>query len=690
MKETKFKQTLVQTKEGSRHCEEHSDVAIQGGFKMTEVGMIPSDWEVLPIKGLCTKVTDGSHESPKEVDNGYYMPSVKDMTDLGFCFSDCKQISKNDYLKLERNGCRPEKDDVLIAKDGSILKYAFVMDDELPIVILSSIAILKPNKKKIDSHYFAHYFKKEDFVNKVLSDYKTGTGVPRIVLNNFKEIEIAYPKKIEEQQRIANALSDIDTLIANLEKLIVKKKNIKQGAMQQLLTGRVRLPGFGLDNGHTDWFTPNGVHGNSIKTAKVVRPEPIRVKDKEHRAMYKMTEVGMIPSDWEVKTLGSLTDKCSYGVGAEARAYCGGVKYIRITDIDDESHRFSPSPITSPSFYQEKHIVQKNDLLVARTGASVGKSYLYDKNDGTLVYAGFLMKLNVFNADSKYVFYNTLTKSYWNWVASESARTGQPGLNLQQMKLYSIPLPSTLKEQQRIANVLSDMDSEISALETKLAKYRTLKTGMMQQLLTGKIRLVDAKPETKSVENNRVVPIAFKRTVLAAEIAHRLCAEPTFGHVKMEKMLFLAEKMCELDINSSYHRDAAGPYDNRALHSVDSQLEKQKWFKFIRSNKGNHYIPLEKRGGHSQYFERYYSECRSVFDSIISTFKTAKTEQCEIVATLYSAWEDFLNQGANPTDDQIVTEVLTNWNESKKRISKERWIKALSWMKENSFVPRRT
>ena len=97
---------------------------------------------------------------------------------------------------------------------------------------------------------------------------------------------------------------------------------------------------------------------------------------------FKMTEVGLIPSDWEVKTLGSLTDKCSYGVGAEARVYCGDVKYIRITDIDDESHRFSPSPITSPSFFQEKHIVQKNDLLVARTGASVGKSYLYDEKDG--------------------------------------------------------------------------------------------------------------------------------------------------------------------------------------------------------------------------------------------------------------------------------------------------------------------
>lgn len=204
---------------------------------------------------------------------------------------------------------------------------------------------------------------------------------------------------------------------------------------------------------------------------------------------FKQTEVGLIPSDWEVKTLGSLTDKCSYGVGAEARVYCGDVKYIRITDIDDESHRFSPSPITSPSFFQEKHIVQKNDLLVARTGASVGKSYLYDEKDGKLVYAGFLMKLNIFNADSKYVFYNTLTKSYWNWVASESARTGQPGLNLQQMKLYSIALPPTIEEQQRIANALSDVDTLINNLEKLIAKKKNIKQGTMQQLLTGRKRL---------------------------------------------------------------------------------------------------------------------------------------------------------------------------------------------------------
>ena len=283
---------------------------------------------------------------------------------------------------------------------------------------------------------------------------------------------------------------------------------------------------------------------------------------------FKMTEAGLIPSDWEVKTLGSLTDKCSYGVGAEARVYCGDVKYIRITDIDDESHRFSPSPITSPSFFQEKHIVQKNDLLVARTGASVGKSYLYDEKDGKLVYAGFLMKLNVFNADSKYVFYNTLTKSYWNWVASESARTGQPGLNLQQMKLYSIALPPTIKEQQRIANALSDVDTLIANLEKLIAKKKNIKQGAMQQLLTGKKRLpgfAPAKPTYKQTELGKiptdweVKKIGEFTKLQAGGTPSTLCDEFWGGNIRWmnsgelnnKRIYDVAGRITELGLNSS-------------------------------------------------------------------------------------------------------------------------------------------
>ena len=647
MKETKFKQTLVQTKderrktkEGTRHCERSE--AIQGGFKMTEVGMIPCDWEVKPFKNVATLINGRAYSQNELLERGKYR--VLRVGNFG----------TNDswyYSNLEL----PEK---MYCNKGDLLYCwsctygAYIWDEEKTIYHyhIWKIADLKAEKR------YLQYILNNDVVQQMNSS--NGSTMSHITKDFLENRLFAFPPTIKEQQRIANALSDVDTLIANLEKLIAKKKNIKQGAMQQLLTGKKRLPGFAPDERTGSRPTD--------ERRKECHSERSAKREVEESNGYKMTELGMIPSDWEVKSVGKLL-KIGHG-----RDY----KNLKSGNV--------------PVYGTGGYMTSVNDYLYEGETVCIGRKGTIDKpfyHTGKIWTVDTLFYTYGFNGCiPKFIYYAFCLV---DWLAMNEA-SGVPSLTSKNIEDVLLRIPPSKAEQTAIANVLSDMDAEISALETKLAKYRTLKTGMMQQLLTGKIRLFNAKSETKSAENNRVVPIAFKRAVLAAEIAHRLCAEPTFGHVKMEKMLFLAEKMCELDINSSYHRDAAGPYDNRALRSVDSQLEKQKWFKFIRSDKGNHYIPLEKRGGHSQYFDRYYSECRSVFDNIINTFKTAKTEQCEIVATLYSAWEDFLNQGLNPTDDQIVTEVLTNWNESKKRISRDRWEKALSWMKENSFVPRRT
>lgn len=192
-------------------------------------------WKKVKLGECCEKITDGSHESPVAVLEGYYMPSVKDMSYSSFNFSNCKQISESDYLKLKGLGCKPEIGDVLIAKDGSILKYCFVMEDDLPIVILSSIAILKPNKQIMDSNFLSFYFQKRDVVIDVVENYKSGTGVPRIVLKNFEQIEITYPISLIEQRRIASILSSIDKKIESEEKVLYKYKDIKKGLMEKLL-----------------------------------------------------------------------------------------------------------------------------------------------------------------------------------------------------------------------------------------------------------------------------------------------------------------------------------------------------------------------------------------------------------------------------------------------------------------------
>ncbi|MDR2032023.1 MAG: restriction endonuclease subunit S [Azoarcus sp.] len=288
---------------------------------------------------------------------------------------------------------------------------------------------------------------------------------------------------------------------------------------------------------------------------------------------------------------------------------------------------------------------------------------------------------------TKYIFYRFCIIPWMNY----NEASGVPSLNAKTIESIEIMLPDSI-EQVAIATVFSDMDAEISALETRRAKTRTIKQAMMQELLTGRTRLVEpvAKPTEKAVAQTegRKANIHFLRSVLAAEIIDQLHDQPTFGHVKFEKMIFLVEHLCHVDTGSTYYRKAAGPYDNRALRSIDSQLQKQQWFDVRKKGERYRYVPMQKRGGHKLYSDRYFSEIGDTFGKILTTFRTAHTEQCEIVTTLLAAWSDLLRKKGEVSDDLIVYEVLNNWHESKRRISEDRWLKALGWMREKGFVPK--
>lgn len=205
--------------------------------------------------------------------------------------------------------------------------------------------------------------------------------------------------------------------------------------------------------------------------------------------MMVQTEIGLLPEDWEVVQISEVGSNYSYGVGAEAVMYDGKNKYLRITDIDDNSHRYSPAPIVSPSVFSENHILRENEIVVARTGASVGKSYIYDPKDGKLIYAGFLMKFKVADENSKYIFYHLTTKRYNTWVTMNSVRSGQPGLNLVQLKEFQFPLPKDKSEQQNIASALSSIDKLIDDLGRTIQKKQRIREGAMEELLSGKKRL---------------------------------------------------------------------------------------------------------------------------------------------------------------------------------------------------------
>lgn len=172
-----------------------------------------SNWTTTTIDDVCSLVTDGAHNSPKSVEKGYYMASVKDFTEYGFDFSNCRKISEEDYEKLCKQGCVPQKDDVLVGKDGARYFEDIIIyrQDEQP-ALLSSIAILRANRKKITPEFLYYTLKTPAIKKEVHDNYGSGSAIPRIVLKDFKRMPFSYPD-IDEQRKITDVCSVIDAKI---------------------------------------------------------------------------------------------------------------------------------------------------------------------------------------------------------------------------------------------------------------------------------------------------------------------------------------------------------------------------------------------------------------------------------------------------------------------------------------------
>ena len=218
---------------------------------------------------------------------------------------------------------------------------------------------------------------------------------------------------------------------------------------------------------------------------------------------YKQTEIGVLPEAWRIVQLKDISvGKFTYGVNAAAVEYMPPLpNYIRITDISDEGHFVRENRASVICANPELFTLKENDIVFARTGASTGKTYLYRQEDGELVYAGFLIKASIdpLCADSRYIFAALHTKEYWNWVATASMRSGQPGINGNEYALYQIALPE-LSEQTYIADALENTDNLISSLEKQISKKKAIKQGAMQELLTGKKRLSGFSGEWKNYQ----------------------------------------------------------------------------------------------------------------------------------------------------------------------------------------------
>lgn len=189
--------------------------------------------------------------------------------------------------------------------------------------------------------------------------------------------------------------------------------------------------------------------------------------------------------EWEERKLGEIADSFEYGLNAPATEYDGKNKYIRITDIDDKTHHFLLKNLSSPNVdvnFAKNYRLKEGDILFARTGASVGKSYIYRQSDGLVYYAGFLIRAHVKkNYDSDFVYQNTLTSNYSKYISITSQRSGQPGVNAQEYSEYRFMVPSLL-EQKKISRLIMELDQLIFNSLNKLTKLQSVKKSMLEKM----------------------------------------------------------------------------------------------------------------------------------------------------------------------------------------------------------------
>ena len=312
--------------------------------------------------------------------------------------------------------------------------------------VLSTLYIVFSPKKEqqVDSDFLTVFFDTDRWHKGVAERAAEGArnhGLLNISAEDFFDIDLSVPKDVAEQKQIGAFIRQLDNLITLHQRKFEKLTNVKKSMLEKM-------------------FPQNGSSYPEIRFKGFTDP-------------------------WEQRKLSEMCGTFEYGLNAAAKEFDGKNKYIRITDIDDASREFLLSDLSSPDICLDgmsKYLLSSGDVVFARTGASVGKTYIYRENDGIVYFAGFLIRAKVNqDNDAEFVFQSTLSPSYEKYIRITSQRSGQPGVNAQEYSEYDLFAPSK-EEQQRIGHFLRGIDNLITLHQRELEKLQNIKKSMLEKM----------------------------------------------------------------------------------------------------------------------------------------------------------------------------------------------------------------
>lgn len=609
-------------------------------YMITDIGILPADWDVRLMSELTTLMTNGFVGTVKNhyVSSGVLYIQGYNVEENSFNLNGVKFVSNQFHAAQTKSALK--EGDLLTVQTGDV-GVTTVVPKEFEGANCHAL-IISRFKSDYDSRFWCYWF--NSFGRKTLAQIETGSTMKHINVRDMLHVRVPVPNTKEEQHRIATALSDTDELIIALEKLLTKKRAIKQGAMQELLTGKRRLPGFS--------------------------------------------------GEWVEKQIGNIGYPYSGLTGKRKEHFGrGNAKYITflnvlmntIIDIDILE-------LVEVAVNEKQNAVQSGDLFFntsSETPEEVGMCAILTQSLKNTFLNSFCFGFRLTDDEIDGLYLSYFFNSNYGRKIMMFLAQGATRYNLSKVYFNDtvLTLP-TKKEQAAIADVLSDMDAEIDALTAKLHKLRNIKQGMMSELLTGRIRLLEVEQETaqptKIIKMPKAVPTRkighnqqFDDAVMIAGIVNAFYSDRfRLGRKKIQKLLYLLRRHQD-ENTAAFKKKAAGPYADEVRYKGGEPIARSSGYIATTTVKGKGTIFARGKNMPQalDYIRRWNKQ--TDIQWLLDKFLYKSVDDLELLATVDMAICDLTEAGISVSVDSIKHLIATNkeWRDKlKKQVFEDRKI----------------
>lgn len=522
----------------------------------------------------------------------------------------------------------------------------------------------------------------------------------RLQKDKFFNQKVLLPEGEEQEELLSKILtfkkgkSDLENEIRQQKELVAR---LKQSILQEAILGKLTV----------DWreqnpnAEPAGKLLDRIKSEKdkLIRDKKIRKEKPLPTIAYEAVPFEL-PQGWVWCRLGEICSKTGSGStpkGGRSAYPSTGIKFLRSQNVYDDGLRYDGLAFISKRTHEKMKGTQvlAEDLLLNITGGSIGRCCIVPKDFDEGNINQHIAIIRTVDSNIRYFIHKVICSPYFQReIIKVQTGAGREGLPKNKMDQVIIALPPC-EEQNAIVQKVEGLLEKCRTLESEITQSEERGQILMQAVLKetfenkitktsglgimAEFEAPHGSSSTSSIPSNKK---GFAKLVLAGKIICECKDSREFTNIKFQKLQHLAEHLMEVDLNLNYYNQAAGPYDNRFMHTLHNKMSQQKWF----VSQGHKYSSMEKASEIDGHFHRYFAAKNGQFTKLIKLLANATENQCEIISTLYAVWNDRIIKGEF-IENNLLIEDFFAWSERKQKYETKQLNDAIQWMKENELEP---